>query len=75
MARTVLTVEPTTGKGWAVTKDGPGAARRFERKEDAVKWARQNVRTAQPSQLRVKGTKGRIQTEYTYGRDLRETKG
>jgi hypothetical protein len=75
MPRTVLTVGPAVGKGWEVTNDGQGSPQRFDRKEEAVKWARQRARSVAPSQLRVKGANGRIQTEYTYGSDPRDTKG
>jgi hypothetical protein len=70
----VFTVTPNKGK-WAVSGEAKGSPEQFDRKTDAVKWAREHARKAMPSQLLVKGMNGRIQTEYTYGGDSRKTKG
>jgi hypothetical protein len=75
MPRTIFTVGPAVGEGWEVSGNGQNSMKHFERKNEALKWARQTARQSQPSQLRVKGANGRIQTEYTYGSDPRETKG
>ena len=72
--RAVFTITPGQG-GWEVVKDGQGALQNFGRKYQAVKWGREHARREPPSQLRVKGTNGRIQNEYTYGNDPRSSKG
>jgi hypothetical protein len=74
--RSVFTVGPASGpsKEWEVSA-GAGRGHRFPRKDDAVRWAREQAKQAKPSQLRVKGANGRIQTEYTYGGDPRRYKG
>ena len=44
-------------------------------KRSAVCEARFLARANMPSQIRVKGKNGKIQTEWTYGSDPRKTKG
>ena len=73
MARTVYSVTPS-GKTWQV-RSGQASGREFSRKEEAVRYGRQQAKQAMPSQLRVHGQNGRIQHEYTYGSDPRESKG
>jgi hypothetical protein len=72
MARNVYSVMPA-GKTWQV-RDGT-TGREFPRKEEAVRWGREQAKKAMPSQLRVHGQNGRIQHEYTYGSDPRDSKG
>jgi hypothetical protein len=62
-----------TGKTWQVRSGQSG--REFSRKDEAVRWGREQARQVMPSQLRVHGQNGRIQNEYTYGSDPRDTKG
>ncbi|HXK40080.1 MAG TPA: DUF2188 domain-containing protein [Candidatus Paceibacterota bacterium] len=73
-ARRIFNVAPTEGS-WRVSIDGGASDRSFDRKEQAVRWARERARGAMPSQLRIKGRNGRIQTEHTYGGDPRSRKG
>ena len=45
------------------------------RKADAIGHAKRLARAALPGQVIVAGRNGRIQTEYTYGEDPRDTSG
>jgi len=72
MPRKVYRVMPGE-KAWHV-RDGE-SEREFSRKDEAVKWAREQAKQATPSQLLVHGQNGRIQNEYTYGSDPRGSKG
>jgi len=70
--------DPNLG-AWTVTRDGERLATR-DRKADAVEFATTTARCAwrtrgQLGQVRIKGRKGKIQDERTYGADPTETKG
>lgn len=71
--RTVYDLHPCKG-GWEVKMDGQGE-KTYERKSDALSAARQMAKGNMPSQLRVHGSNGRLQSEYTYGGDPRHRKG
>lgn len=64
------------GDAWAVRR-----ARRkrpeclFTYKPEAVSHARRLARAAALGQVKVHGRNGRMQAEYTYGRDPRRTRG
>jgi Uncharacterized protein conserved in bacteria (DUF2188) len=74
MARLRLTVTPDKqGGGWKV--EGAGAAENFRTKDEAIRAGRNRAKAADLGQLVVKGRNGRIQTEHTYGKDPRRTKG
>lgn len=64
-------------KSWKV--QGPGQPKSFTRKYAATKWARKTCRElwkgGQLAQLVVHKRNGRIQDEFTYGKDPRRTKG
>jgi hypothetical protein len=72
--RSVFTVTWSRRAGWCVRAAwftvGP-----YPNKVQAVGAGRTIARRAKPSQLRVKGRNGRIQTEYTYGQDPRRFVG
>jgi len=51
------------------------AIKNFTRKKGAVEYARQRARAEKPSQVKIHGCDGKIQTEHTYGSDPRKTKG
>jgi hypothetical protein len=76
MKRRILTIGPEPGKtGWWVMTDTHGKPMRKRRKADLVQLGRLICRDNQPSQLRIKGRSGRLQTEHTYGADPRRFKG
>jgi hypothetical protein len=77
MKRVIITVQPIKGgSGWEIlTPDGPyrpGVSKRL-----TIAQARELARASMPSQLRIKGRNGRVQTEHTYPRasDPRRYKG
>jgi hypothetical protein len=60
--------------GWEVKGDGANL-KQFERKADALQFARQEAKGNLPSSLRVHGSNGRLQNEYSYGSDPRRSRG
>lgn len=69
-------VSPDGDGGWDVKSQGAErAARSFDDKIDAVDFAKQVAKNAPLGQVLIQGRDGRIQTEYTYGKDPREYKG
>lgn len=63
-------------KDWKIAKEGskqPIAV--FENKEKAIKKARGIAKKQEPSQIKIHGKTGKIQTEHTYGADPRKYKG
>jgi len=74
--RQVYEVAPNPKAGWDVRKEGsPRASSRHDTKATAVAEARERAKAAPLGQVRVKGRDGRIQTEWTYGKDPRRTPG
>ena len=74
--RIVYNVQPAGGGDWEVKKSGADRASNvFENKADAVERGRELAKQPSLGQLRVKDSRGVIQTEYTYGEDPRRTKG
>jgi hypothetical protein len=73
MARLKLTVAPQKSGGWRL--EGQGAGQTFPTKDQAVRAGRTRAKAAELGQLVVKGRNGRIQTEHTYGKDPRRSKG
>lgn len=67
--RTVYRVLPS-GDDWIVKRDGAEqAARRFDRKQDAIVYARRVAKNNRPSQVVVHRQDGTIETEWTYNGD------
>jgi hypothetical protein len=79
MKRRILTIVPEPGKTgwWVMTYSWTKRTTRQRKKADLVSLGRLIARGSQPSQLRIKGRNGRIQTEHTYPRssDPRRFKG
>jgi hypothetical protein len=75
--RKIWDVEPRPNGDWAVQREGTGRADSVhDRKSEAVARARELGQNATPQgQVRVKDHRGRIQTEWTYGKDPRRTRG
>jgi hypothetical protein len=74
--RRIITIGPVKGEpGWWGWTDTHGTSGRQRKKADIVRIMRRICRENQPSQLRIKGRDGRIQTEHTYGADPRRYKG
>lgn len=71
--RRVYDLRPAQG-AWEV-RSAEENPRRFERKAEALTYAREAARSHRPSQLRIHGSNGRIQTEHTYGGDPRRSRG
>lgn len=68
--RRVLHVVPDGNAGWKVK--GAGAARAtstHSTKAQAVDAARRSAKRDAPSQVKIHGKDGRIQTEHTYDQD------
>lgn len=63
-------------KGWQVKKEGGNRAmKNFKRKQDAVDYGRNKAKEVDIGQLKIHGKDGKIQTEYTYGKDPHPPKG
>jgi hypothetical protein len=54
---------------------GQGVGQTFRAKDESIRAGRTRAKGAELGQLVVKSRNGRIQTEYTYGKDLRRRKG
>lgn len=62
--------------GWKVVLAGHSHAfRRTRLKRDAIEGAKKLARRARLGQVVIHGKDGRIQREYTYGRDPRNSRG
>jgi hypothetical protein len=62
--------------GWLVKEEkNKNPSARADRKADAVKRAKELAKKAKLGQVIVHKKDGKIQTEYTYGKDPRSTKG
>ena len=74
-ARKVYHVVPS-GRGWRVKRAGAGhGVRAFSSKAPAVAYAKSLAKEAALGQVRVHRRDGEIQTEWTYGKDPRRTRG
>lgn len=77
--RKVLRIEPSQNSGWRLSVPGETAYRVFDKKEYAVATGRNLCRDILENgglaQLVVHKKNGKIQTEYTYGKDPRKSKG
>ena len=61
---------------WDVKPEGIGQSVSHHRSKDAaVQTARTIAKNQDLGQVKIHGTDGKIQTEYTYGKDPRRTKG
>jgi len=75
MAREVFHVTPEADK-WRVGREGVrDTGQLFENKDDAVRHAKDQAKTAQLGQVIVHWRDGRIEYENTYGEDPRQRKG
>ena len=78
MKRLVVLVTPSQKLGWDLVI---GRERHwYPTKKIAVKWGRAEARESwelegRPSQLVIRGRNGRIQREFTYGKDPRRFPG
>ena len=74
MARLKVNISPDRREGgWKI--EGGGGREGFRTKDQAVRAGKTRAKAAELGQLIVKGRDGKIQTEYTYGKDPRRTKG
>jgi len=70
MAKNSNHVVPALKGGWTVRKHGSEqASRRFDRKSEAIEWARGQSKT-HGSDLVIHGKDGMIREVHSYGRDL-----
>jgi len=74
--RVVYHVVPE-GDDWKIKREGAQRASAIvEKKSEAVNTAKTLAKNSGPlSQVKIHDQKGKIQTEYTYGKDPRKTKG
>ncbi|HAM38064.1 MAG TPA: hypothetical protein DCP53_01495 [Elusimicrobia bacterium] len=76
MSRKVVYVNPDGKGGWNVKSRGAEkSAGNFENKSRAIGRAKEIAKNAPLGQVVVKKTNGKIQTEYTYGKDPYLPKG
>jgi hypothetical protein len=69
MAENAYHVVPAPQGGWSVKKNGADrASRHFDKKEDAVKWAKETVK-ARSASIYVHRRDGTVQSKDTYGSD------
>ena len=74
--REVYSVVPGGKGGWDVKREGGArASSHHDTKSAAVQDARARAKKAELGQVRVHGQDGKIQTEWTYGKDPRRTRG
>jgi uncharacterized protein DUF2188/CopG antitoxin of type II toxin-antitoxin system len=74
--REVIEVLPNRQGGWDVKRQGGnGGGSHHTLKAEAVAEARERAKAAELGQVRVRGRDGRIQTEWTYGKDPRSRPG
>lgn len=74
--RKVYHVVPNPKGGWLVKEqNNKNPSARTDRKPDAVKRAKELAKKAKLGQVIVHKKNGQIQTEYTYGKDPKSTKG
>jgi len=75
MSRRVYHVTPC-GDAWRVQRVGAKRAASIrERRADAIARAKELAMRGALGQVRVHGSDGEIQTEWTYGNDPRRTRG
>ena len=75
MPRKVYHVTPK-GDDWRVKREDAGRADSVhENKSDAIARAKELAKDAALGQVKVHDQRGKIQTEYTYGKDPRKTPG
>lgn len=72
--RTVIHVVPDS-PGWKVQQAGYKSSQKFPKKKDALTWAKDIAESCRPSQIKIHGKDGKIQTEHTYGKDPERFKG
>lgn len=74
--RQVYSVLPSAKGGWDVKREGGArASSHHGTKSAAVQDARARAKSAELGQVRVHGQDGKIQTEWTYGKDPRDKRG
>lgn len=68
--RDVFHVVPnSSAEGWVVSQENAEFRREFERKEDAVEFAKERAKAAQLGQIKVHTADGNMEYENTYGED------
>ena len=68
--RKVWHVVPDGDGGWAVKKEeAQRASGIYPTKAEAIAKAKELAKANVPSQIKIHGTDGRLQTEHTYGGD------
>ncbi len=74
--RKVVWVSPHGDGSWNAKSQGAErAAGNFQNKSDAIERAKEIAKNASLGQVKIQNEKGRIQTEYTYGKDPRKYPG
>jgi len=69
-------VSPDGARGWNVKTQGKSkAAANFDDKSDAIEKAKDIAQNATLGQVIIQKMNGKIQTEYTYGKDPYPPKG
>ena len=68
--RKVVHVSPSDKGKWSVKSEGAQRAlKKFENKDDTVKFGRQVAKNSSLGQLKIQKWDGTFQTEHTYGKD------
>ena len=73
-SREVYHVVPdSSAERWVVSQENNDFKREFDRKEDAVEFARGKAKSAQLGQIKVHKQDGNMEFESTYGEDPERT--
>lgn len=76
MGRTKIHVTPRDQGDWAVKRaNSDRASKVFEKKTDAIDYAKEKAKEEEKSQVIIHGKDKKIQTEHTYGKDPEKYKG
>lgn len=76
LKRKVYHVVKDRNEGWNVKLEGASRTSRHSKtKQEAIDYGKELAKNASLSQLKIHKLNGKIQTEYSYGRDPKNSKG
>jgi hypothetical protein len=75
--RSTYWVQPSEKSGdWKVKREGGSrASGTFERKSEAIAFAKEQAKKSALGQVKIQNGEGKIEREFTYGKDPRSKKG
>jgi hypothetical protein len=66
-------VPDSSGERWLVSQEDKDFRQEFDRKEDAVEFAKDRAKNSQLGQVKVHNKDGNMEYESTYGNDPRKS--